>query len=594
MTALADLRSAAWQAIAPPVRIDLDEWAERSIRLPSSLAAQPGPYRLYPYTRDIARSISSPLVERISIQKAARLGLSQLMVAGVGHFAANDPSSQLVVMPSDADALMLAKSILDPTFEASPGLRDIFDKAGERGADTLRERFYPGGQLSIVSGGSPKNLRARTARVLWIDEASALADSVGDEGDTIALAIKRTMTFGTARKIIMFSTPLDESTCRISRAFTEGDQRIWEVPCPHCETFTEIRWQHIQWPSGQPSQAYFCCPDCGAVTEEGPAKAAMVAKGRWRVTHPGITEHHSYRISALTSTMSAAAWGILADEFTKAGKDPHLLKAFVTLVLGEAWREDSEGILDTDLRSRCRPANLENIPEEIRYMVAGVDVQHDRIEISYMGLDDERKATILDHQVIWGNPFGDDLWLSLDVTLRQRWRHPLGGTIGLDRVLIDSGDGALTPKVYQFCMGRAGQGVFPLKGVSGWRQPPVTLGKAANKAVRLQLVGVDSLKRRLLEMVRAGILSFSDTLSDTYFDQFSSEVIKVRFHRGVALQEWHRIAGRRSETWDCAVYCLAATHLLIWNLDRRRDDLAAFPVTPKAPTVSRSKWLTGE
>lgn len=123
--------------------------------------------------------------------------------------------------------------------------------------------------------------------MLWIDEVDGLALSAGDEGDPVALAIRRTMTYSN-RLVVMASTPVDEETSRILRAYNEGDQRVYRVPCPHCQEFNEVTWKDIQWPEGQPEAAYYVCPECGGVTEES-GKAKMVAAGRWVATGPRLT-----------------------------------------------------------------------------------------------------------------------------------------------------------------------------------------------------------------------------------------------------------------------------------------------------------------
>lgn len=589
MTALADIRAATFAALRPPAKIDLSDWVQTHVRLPSTVAATPGPMRLFPWQVEVARSIGSPLVERVSIIKSARVGATQLMTAALGHFAVNDPAPVLVVMPSESDCRMLADSILDPTFDASPALRGVL-REDAAGTNNKLHRHFPGGSLSLISGGSPKNLRARTARVLLIDEVDALESDIAGEGDPIALAIRRTMTFATSRKIIMASTPIDEATSRILRAYGEGDRRVFEVPCPHCGEFHEISWKDIQWPTGKPEAACYVCPHCGGVAEES-GKAAMVREARWRATAPEITTHHSYRINTFTSTLPTAAWGILAQEFVAAKNDPHLLKTFVNTVMGEAWRDDSEGMDEAELYDRRESFNLDSIPPEVIALTCGADVQHDRIEMATLGHTRDGSVCVLAHEVLWGDVMRDEVWQAINEALKQSFPHPNGGTLRYDATLIDAGDGMTADRVYSFTMGRAGQRIFPLKGVSGFRAPAVTLGRASNKAVRLQLVGVDGIKQRLLGMTERGLIRFSDTLGADWFEQFTSERLQIRYSKGVPTREWHRLAGRRAEAWDCVVYGVAARHLAAIDPDRRDAELSSRAAPVKMPTVVKSAWL---
>lgn len=592
MSALADIRKVTFAALRPPPKTDLAEWIEQNIRLPSTIAATPGRMRLLPWQVEVARSMGDPLVERVSILKSARIGATQLAVAALGHYAVNDPSPVLVVMPSEADCYMLADSVLDPTFDASPALRGVL-RDDLSGVNRKLYRNFPGGSLSIVSGGSPKNLRARTARILMIDEVDALESDVAGEGDPVELAIKRTLTFATSRKIIMASTPVDEATSRIVRAFEAGDRRVFEVPCGHCGSFSEIAWKDIRWPEGEPDKAYHACPSCGGVTEES-GKAEMVRAGRWRALAPEVKGHHSYRINSLISTLPTATWGILATEFLAARRDPHLLKVFTTLTLAEPWRDDSEGIDENDLFKRREPFSLEAIPPDVLVLTAGLDQQHDRTELSTIGWNRAGTAYVLAHEIFWGDPLKDELWINVADALKRTFRHPNSGSIRYDAALIDAGDGNLTDRIYKFCMGRAGQRIFPCKGLAGFRQPTIALGRAHNKAVRLQMVGVDGVKRRILGMVEAGSIRFSDTLGPGWFEQFGSERLQKRFSKGVAVLEWHRLPGRRAEAWDCVVYGVAAKSLVGVDLDRREVDLASAAAPQRAvPVVIKSAWLEG-
>src|SRR4029077_10644261 len=113
---------------------------------------------------------------------------------------------------------------------------------GER--NTLLSRRFAGGSLKVVAARAPRNLRRHTVRILLIDEADAM--EVTAEGDPVALAEKRTLSFAN-RKIIVGSTPLFEDTSHVLRAYSESDRRVFECPCPACSNFTEILWQHVEW-----------------------------------------------------------------------------------------------------------------------------------------------------------------------------------------------------------------------------------------------------------------------------------------------------------------------------------------------------------
>lgn len=592
--ALVDLRRATFAALRPPLRLDLVSWIERNVRLPATVAAESGPMRLFPWQVEVARSIENPAVERVTIQKSARVGATQLMVAGIAHYARNDPALQLVVMPSESDVKMLMTAVLEPTLEASPSLRGVLleDTAGR---DTMLQRHYPGGRLSLVSGASPKNLRARTARVLWLDEVDALDASAGDEGDPVSLAARRTMTFGSSRKIVMASTPLDEGTSRIARAYSEGDCRVWELPCPHCDSWHEMTWAMIQWPEGQPERAHFVCPACGSITEES-GKAAMITKGRWRATRPEVTDHHSYRLSTFAaSTLSAASWGALATEFVKAQRDPHLLKVWINTVAGETWKEDApEALDDADLAAYARPIGLEPVPEGALVLTCGVDCQHDRLEATVLGFGEDHRTWILKHLILWGdvNDPAAGCWTDLDDFLRSTFAHELGGRARISATAVDAGDGQTMKTVMGWAAPRLRSKIIAVKGAPGNR-PVIERAHRSKHQSALFLAGVDTVKTQVFGRVRAGLVEFSNDLGEEWISQFASERRVLRTSGGQPKYVWERLPGRRAEALDCVTYGHCAMALLNPDWERIRQELsgAAQPMPRKAPVLT-SSWMS--
>lgn len=590
---LAAIRRDTFAALRPPARVDLVEWIQSTVRLPNTVAAESGPMRLFPWQIEVARSIENPAVDRVTIAKAARVGATQLMVAGIGHFALNDPALQLVVMPSEADCRMLMTDVIEKTYDASPALRNALLE-DVSGRDTMLSRHYPGGRLNLVSGASPKNLRARTARIVWLDEVDGLDVSAGDEGDPVALAIRRTMTFGSSRKIIMASTPVDEATSRIARAYEEGDCRVWELPCPHCKEWHELAWHMIQWPDGQPEKAHFVCPSCGCITEES-GKADMIAQGRWRPTRPEVTGHHSYRLATFAvSTMPTASWGILAKEFVAARADPHLLKVWVNTVAGQTWKESgSEALHEDDLAASAEPFSLDLVPADALVLTAGIDCQHDRLELTVLGFGVDHRIWVLGHRIFWGhvNAPDDPCWEDLDEFLRSRFQHERGGKIEISAAAVDAGDGQTMGTVMKWAAPRFRSRVIAVKGAAGHR-PFLERAHRTKHRSPLYVTGVDGIKSQLFSRTQSGAVRFSNDLSSEYLAQFASERRVLRFSRGQPTYIWERLPGRRAEALDTCVYAVAARQMLNPDWDRRSAELTSDrPVASQRKPVLESEWM---
>lgn len=571
--------------LRPPPKLALATWMETHMRLPMGTTAIPGKIRLHAHQRGIADAISDPEIERVTVQKSARVGYSTLLVGMVGAYVHNEPAPILAVLPTESDARAFVVDQIEPVFEATPVLRGKLGAgADESGRNTLVHRRFPGGSLKIVPAKAPRNLRAHTARILIVDEADAM--SVTEEGSPIKLAEMRTLTFSD-RKIVIGSTPVFEETSHVIRAYAESDSRVFEVRPPCCDAPVEIMWKHIEWPEGEPDLAAFRCPHCDTLNHEK-HKADMVANGAWRITRPEIKGHAGFRLNALISTLPNASWGKLAAEFIVAKKSPDTLQAFVNTVLGEGWKETSEALDESALMSRAEPFGLQAIPQPVRVVTAGVDVQRDRIEITFLGFS-ETETFVLGHSVVWGDPKESTTWAEVDDALRTAWKHPLGGLIRVDAAAVDSGDGETMDSVLAFCGPRFARRVVAIKGVSGNRP---AIEASHTKGSKLFIVGVDSIKARLITTLSRGkTFRFSDALSAEWFEQLTSERRITKHSRGQPVRVFERIMGRRAEALDCVVYALAVRDLVKVDLERRGNELRGVVAAPKVPAKFESAWM---
>ncbi|GLK71288.1 phage terminase large subunit family protein [Ancylobacter dichloromethanicus] len=585
---LLELERRARAALRPPPRLPLSEWIERHVVLPADVSALPGPVRLYPFQRGIADAMGDPAVERVTLVKAVRVGLSTLMAGGLASFVANEPAPVLMLLPTEADARDAMVSQIEPLFDASPSLAGLLAPDGDR--NTLLSRRFAGGSLKIVAAKSPRNLRRHNVRVLLIDEADAMLP--GPEGSPILLAEKRTISFGN-RKIIIGSTPLHEETSNVLRSYAASDKRVFEVPCPHCGHRFELLWRHIQWPEGKPSEAHAVCPENGCVIEEVD-KPAMVEAGRWRATAPEVQGHAGFRLNALVSPLPNASWSKLAAEFLAAKDDPETLQVFVNTILAEGWKDGGEEVDEAALQARAEPFGLEAIPADVLAITAGCDVQDDRIEVTLCGWS-HTELFVLGHVIVWGSPDDDTTWLELDALLKSRWKHPAGGLLKVDAAVVDAGDGDWTERVYAFCFPRAVRRIMAGKGVSGAR-PAIQASKTKVRGGRLWIVGVDGIKTTLANrLARGRSIRFSETLEPAWFEQLTSERRTVRYFKGQPIRRFERIPGRRAEALDCVVYAYAARHALTLNWTVREEEVkgASTPPVARPVTVYRSRWMDG-
>lgn len=584
------VKARALSALIPPPRLRLSEWIEANLNLPEGVSAQPGPIRLWPFQREIADAIGDPMIERVTLVKPVRVGFTTLLTSALAAYIANDPAPILSLQPAESDCRDYMVSDIEPIFAASKTVSKALGedrKEGER--NTMLSRRFPGGSLKLVAAKAPRNLRRHNVRVLFIDEADAMGPT--SEGSPIKLAEKRTMSFPD-RKIVLGSTPVHEDTSHVLRSYAQSDARIYEVPCPECGAFSEIRWDAILWDDGAPETARWRCPHCREEIAER-HKPQMVAQGLWRITRPEVKGHAGFKMNALISLHANASWAKLAEEFLAAKDDPTTLQTFVNTILGEGWRGEGDELADDELAQRGEDWGLGAVPEQVLALTVGCDVQHDRLELTFTGWDDKGGAYVLGHRVIWGEWDAEETWAELDALLRSRFPHALGGRIGIDATAIDAGDGTTMKRVTAFAMPRTRRKVLAIKGAAGNRPLIERAGSRTKTGARLWIVGVDTAKTQLFaRLSRGSSIRLSADLPRVWHEQVASERAVLRYRKGQPVRSFERIPGRRAEALDCLVYALAARQVLTPDWEARRAELAQkTPAKAKPGPVLKSSWM---
>jgi phage terminase large subunit GpA-like protein len=590
------------QGLKPPPQIRHSEWAEQYFVLPEGSSAKPGRFRPWPPQRGILDAMGDPLIPRVTVIKASRVGYTKCLISSIGGTAALDPCAMILLVPTDDDARGFAVDEVEPSFEATPVLRGLIKVGRVDGRNTLTMKTIAGGgSLKILSARAPRNLRRHDAKKLYCDEVDGM--EVTKEGDPVALAEKRTLAHPD-RKIIIGSTPTDDASL-IAKSYAESDRRVFEVPCPQCGVTFEILWPHIRWPRGEPKKAALVCPHCleaanrerpveGDIFADRPAliipetcKREMVDAGDWVAQAPQVEGHAGFRLNAFTSLHANASWGNLAVEFEKAKRSgPAELQVFANTVEGRVWKSTLDEVDTATLAARVEdfgirpaPSGASRIPADVLAAVAGVDTQDDRFEAVLWGFN-ETEWFALDQHVIWGDPADSVTQAELDTYLRTTWLHPHGWTLGIEAAAIDS-QGHKTQAVYDFCRPRLGRRIYPIISRAGARRIWEPSRKKLPDGTRLFVVGHDGIKTLVLQHIAlpletdgeatAGRCRFSNDLPLEFFDQLTGEKRTVRYIRNRPIAEFRRVKqGQPVEALDATCYAWAARTSLKINFAERR------------------------
>lgn len=598
MRPLVDLSRSIFQTWRPPPKWTGSQWADNRRRLSSEASAEKGRWKTNraEYQRDILDAATDPTIEEVIAMLSAQLGKTEILLNGIGYYIDFDPSPIMLVQPTLELAEAFSKDRLAPMLRDTPCLRSkVSDGKSRDGGNTIYQKVFHGGHVTLSGGNSPTSLRSRPIRVLYIDEESAL--KVTSEGDPVKLAEKRTANFWN-RRIVKVSTPTIKDFCRIEKDFKRGDQRYFHIPCPRCEMPHVLKWGNIVWPEDEPKKAKFKCPHCEglfnnaeknrAVAKCGPGpdgKKPIGIDGKhlgWRATQPfkGIASFHCWEAYSPWSSLYR-----IVKDFLESKDDPGLLQVWVNTCLGETWEGVGDAVNDEELMKRAEPwpKNAE-VPERGLVLTCGVDVQQDRLELETVAWAGGEESWSVDYRVIHGDP---DIpegqpgspWNDLTNHIRRPWKHESGGQCSIEATCIDSG-GSNTQEVYKYVKRHKGERVFAIKGRGGTGIPIVgspqrkRSGNKTKRPVDVYIVGVDQAKsivyRRLKQTApgEPGYCHFPAGRSVDYFKQLTAEKQITKFVKGFPVAEWHKKEGVRNEALDCRVYAFAALILRAPAFDR--------------------------
>jgi len=135
------------------------------------------------------------------------------------------------------DGKAFSKQRLDALIENTPALRGrVKDPRARDSGNTILMKEFDGGVLILTGANSAVGLRSLPAKYVLCDELDGWLADADNEGDPFTLACKRTVAFGSQRKILAVSTPTLEGLSRIDARIKISDQRRYFVPCRDVDT----------------------------------------------------------------------------------------------------------------------------------------------------------------------------------------------------------------------------------------------------------------------------------------------------------------------------------------------------------------------
>lgn len=604
---MSNLKRAFHKALKPPPRLTVSQWADQFRMLSPESSAEPGRWRTdrAPYQRAIMDAVTDPDVHTVVWMSSSQVGKTEVLLNMLGFTIDLDPGPVLLVQPTLEMAEAFSKDRLDPMLRDTPVLQDKIRSARKDASNTIRHKSYPGGQITLAGSNSAAGLASRPIRIVLADEIDRWEFSVGEEGDPLALAEKRTTTFWNAKHIEV-STPTVKGASRIEARFEESDQRRCYLACPHCGHRHVLTWERVKWDTDAPDTARLVCPECGAEISEA-ERQAMLRDPEWRASAPfhGIAGFHIWE--------AYSPWRRLADivaDFLEAKKAPDTLQVFVNTSLGQTWEPRDEQVDTSSLVARREPFPAQ-VPAGACVLTASVDTQDDRLEALVMGWGPGEESWVIDQRVIPGDPQRTEPWQALDELLAETFTHESGARLQISATCVDTA-GHRTQYAYDFVSKRMHQRVYAIIGRDGSDRPIVSApsqkrsGKDPRK-VPLFTVGVDTCKGLIASRLKitergTGFLHLPlphDTkdgeyrygVDEEFLAQLTAEKLITKHRGGVPHRIWIKTRPR-NEALDLMVYAIAALRLLRPDLPALAGKLDPTKKPPPVePAPQKPRWI---
>ena len=550
-------------------RLNLLEWAERYRFLSKESSSSFGKFKAFSYQREPMIEISSPKREKVILLWASQLGKSELINNVLGYYIHQEPSTILFMLPNKDDAEDYSKRRLAPMFRDTHELSELINANDAN--NTILIKNFRGGNLALVGSNSPSKLASKPIKVLLVDEADRCEAT--KEGDSIELAQRRTTTFYD-RKIVISSTPTISGASTIEKEFINSDQRLFFVKCPFCQHEQKLIFERIIYELDEHKELInesvkYQCSECGSLLSEQDKNEA-VKNGRWIAQNPK-SKIAGFFLNAIYSPFYKMSEIVKTYLDTKG--DELKIQTFKNTIEALAYEPPNTSFNENELLNRIEEYNDQNLPQNVRFVTAGVDIQGNRIEVIFIGWCKGYEAYNIDYKQIYGNTDQDEVWQKLFRELKRKFKREDGKILSTTLALIDSGFNS--SRVYDFVS--LAPNFIASKGASEASQKVEFLNKVRviKRGVRLINIGTFKGKSeffRLLSIKEAGegYFHYNKNFTNEFFLQLTAEKLQeVRNKMGYTKLQYVKTR-ERNEALDITILAYAGAKLIKNELRRKR------------------------
>ncbi|MBV1835643.1 terminase gpA endonuclease subunit [Acetobacter estunensis] len=492
----------ALKAYLPAEKMDVAEWAERNRFLDNRGGGYVGRWSHdeAPYLVGPMQSLTSRTHLTTAVVGPARSGKTACGQNWIGQSVEIDPADMLVYAQTEDALESYVKREIEPMIDSHPVMKE---RLGTLPKDrSMKFKRFQGMWVEFLSA-TYSNMISKSAPRIIATELDAFPKDLGDAYKLFSI---RRDSFGTESMVYVESHPdraqgaePSQWTDGIMKLYADSDRRTWWWPCPHCNGFSSptpgaVRQMTLHWPEDAPldeirEAAALQCPCCGSLIEDR-WRRTMNLDGVWvgagqEISVEGEVTGELLRsdiagfwITGLMSPFVTGGIGTLAREAAKAQRDYATtgddkdLREVTVKRLGVPYQSPRRiGSLDAAaLADRAEPGlQLGFVPEGVRFLTVGVDIQANRFELLTRGWGVDGESWIIEHRRVAADP----------ATSPEDW----------DRLLTD-----LSETLYPLADGsRRGMRVLAIGYDSGGSEG-VTLQaygawKRARRAMRARMIG---------------------------------------------------------------------------------------------------------
>lgn len=555
--------------MTPPPILAPSEWAENNLVFVDG-PSQGQSMRLYSFQKQIADSLLEGK-KKIVMKLPAQAGKTNLMNAMIGYKMFTSGHNVGILQSTTRELGQWLNGKLLPMIQQSDSLRNLITSKSDKNATNNQAQIQltNGSFLYMMSLTSPSHLRGKSiGGGVFLDEVDA-ATPDPSEGDPILLAEQRVTTFQGESPVVISSTPTTRHGA-ISVEYDKSDKRLFYCNCPHCSKEQTLEWENVkfEWEIQQGKKipiakgARYVCPHCQTAWTEGD-RIRAIAGGKFRATNPAsnIIGFHITRLVSPLATVES-----IVQDFADAYQS-FSLQVFYNTALATSYDDLNAEVSADELEQLKTDVSVNNIPDDVVFLVAGGDQQKDRLENTLIGVS-EKALYILDHRSFYDldceRP-DSKAYTELINFLKSDFKTVSGQKIPVLWANLDSGNGRATQAVYRNC--NRWNKLHAIKGSSSPTAPTVPIQPTRTGGQELFVLGVNQLKYKAQEIINRNLkggapvkLEISNTVPDDYSEQLTAEELK-RVGAGV---KWVIKKGfERNEAMDCFNYGIAAIELVL-------------------------------